>query len=133
MIEVRKPSMFGESIIMLVYVPILTLEGVEGKLFRPMALTVIFALAGSLILSVTVMPVLTSLALPRRMEEREPLLVRSCVWLYRPVLRTVMRNNYTTIAAALCALAATVIVARGLGSEFISRLSEEAIVVNVIR
>ncbi|MFH1108256.1 MAG: CusA/CzcA family heavy metal efflux RND transporter [Planctomycetota bacterium] len=132
-IEVRKPTMFGELIIMLVYVPILTLEGVEGKLFRPMALTVILALAGSLILSVTLIPVLASLMLPRRMEERDPLLVRLCAWLYRPVLRAVMRNNVAMIAFALCVLLAAVIIARGLGSEFIPRLSEEAIVVNVVR
>jgi cobalt-zinc-cadmium resistance protein CzcA len=121
-IEVRKPTMFGELIIMLVYVPILTLEGVEGKLFRPMALTVIFALAGSLILSVTLIPVLASVMLPRRMEER-----------YRPVLRAVMRNNYATLGVAVCALLATVIIAQGLGSEFIPQLSEEAIVMNVVR
>src|SRR5207245_7013522 len=70
-VEVRKPTLFGELIIMIVYLPILTLEGIEGKLFRPMALTVIFALAGSLVLSMTLMPVLASLLLPRRIEERE--------------------------------------------------------------
>ena len=58
--------MFGELIIMIVYLPILTLEGIEGKLFRPMALTVIFALAASLVLSLTLMPVLASLGLPRK-------------------------------------------------------------------
>src|SRR5260370_131420 len=62
-IEVRKPTLLGELIIMIVYLPILTLEGVEGKLFRPMALTVIFALAGSMVLSLTLMPVLASLVL----------------------------------------------------------------------
>ena len=67
-IEVRKPTMFGELIIMIVYLPILTLEGVEGKLFRPMAMTVIFALAGSMLLSLTLMPVLASLILPKRMK-----------------------------------------------------------------
>ena len=72
-IEVRKPTLFGEMIIMIVYLPILTLEGVEGKLFRPMALTVIFALAGSMILSLTLMPVLASLLLTRRERAREPL------------------------------------------------------------
>ena len=64
-VEVRKPTMFGELIIMIVYLPILTLEGIEGKLFRPMALTVIFALIGSMILSLTLMPVLASLLLPQ--------------------------------------------------------------------
>src|SRR6185436_6411123 len=86
-LEVRKPTMFGELIIMIVYLPILTLEGVEGKLFRPMALTVIFALLGSLVLSLTVMPVLSSLALPRRMQDRDPILVRIAAWIYRPVLK----------------------------------------------
>ncbi|MEZ6091781.1 MAG: efflux RND transporter permease subunit [Pirellulaceae bacterium] len=57
-VEVRKPTMFGELIIMIVYLPILTLEGIEGKLFRPMAMTVIMALAGSMVLSLTLMPVL---------------------------------------------------------------------------
>ncbi len=66
--------MFGELIIMIVYLPILTLEGVEGKMFRPMAMTVIFALAGSMLLSMTLMPVLASLLLPNRSSvDREPL------------------------------------------------------------
>ena len=83
-VEVRKPTMFGELIIMIVYLPILTLEGIEGKLFRPMALTVIFALIGSLILSLTLMPVLASLVLPRHIEEREPLLMRIAHRILRP-------------------------------------------------
>jgi cobalt-zinc-cadmium resistance protein CzcA len=132
-IEVRKPTMFGELIIMLVYVPILTLEGIEGKLFRPMALTVIFALLGSLVLSLTVMPVLASLLLPRKMNERDPLIVRAARQLYAPVLNLVMRFKYSVVVLALCGLAATVIVARGLGSEFVPRLSEGAIAINVVR
>jgi cobalt-zinc-cadmium resistance protein CzcA len=132
-VEVRKPTMFGELIIMLVYVPILTLEGIEGKLFRPMALTVIFALAGSLILSLTVMPVLASLVLPRRLNERDPLLVRLARWMYRPVLAGVMGQRYAVVGFALAVLLAAGMVARGLGSEFIPRLSEGAIVVNVVR
>ncbi len=68
--------MFGELIIMIVFLPILTLEGVEGKIFRPMALTMIFALVGSLVLSLTLMPVLASLFLPKRINEKEPWLVR---------------------------------------------------------
>lgn len=132
-IEVRKPTMFGELIIMLVYVPILTLEGVEGKLFRPMALTVIFALIGSLVLSLTVMPVLASLLLPRRVEERDPWLVRLAKWVYRPILRGVMRHRFAMIGLGFAALGAGTILARGLGSEFVPRLSEGAIVANVVR
>ena len=132
-LEVRKPTMFGELIIALVYVPILTLEGIEGKLFRPMALTVILALAGSLVLSLTVMPVLASLLLPSRGEEREPWLVRAAHWIYTPLLRSVMRHRVAAIGGVLAALGAGLIIARGLGSEFVPRLSEGAIVVNVVR
>jgi cobalt-zinc-cadmium resistance protein CzcA len=132
-IEVRKPTMFGELIIMIVYLPILTLEGVEGKLFHPMALTVIFALAGSLVLSLTLMPALASLVLPKTIEEREPFVVRVAQSVYRPVLRTALAHRALVVGAALVALLATVIVGRGLGSEFIPKLSEGALVVNVIR
>ena len=75
-IEVRKPTMFGELIILVVYLPILALEGIEGRLFRPMALTVMFALIGSLILSLTVMPALCAMFLPRRIGEKENRFVR---------------------------------------------------------
>lgn len=132
-LEVRKPTMFGELIIMIVYLPILTLEGVEGKLFRPMALTVIFALLGSLVLSLTVMPVLASLLLPRKMEERDPWLVRLATWVYRPVLRGVLRFRVPVVLAAIGILVLTVMLARSLGSEFVPKLSEGAIVVNVVR
>src|SRR4029077_9936858 len=70
-VEVRKPTMFGELIIMIVYLPILGLEGIEGKLFRPMAMTVIFALAASLVLSLTLMPVLAGMGLSSRAHEKE--------------------------------------------------------------
>ena len=75
-VEVRKPTMFGELIIMIVYLPILALQGTEGKLFRPMALTVIFALLGSLVLSLTLMPVLAAMGLSARPREKELWLIR---------------------------------------------------------
>src|SRR3984893_17705660 len=93
-VEVRKPTMFGELIIMIVYLPILTLEGIEGKLFRPMALTVIFALAGSMLLSLTLMPVLASLLLPKRISEREPLLMRLAHAVHTPILRLCMHHKF---------------------------------------
>jgi cobalt-zinc-cadmium resistance protein CzcA len=132
-LEVRGPTMFGELIIMIVYLPILTLEGVEGKLFRPMALTVIFALIGSLILSLTLMPVLASLLLPKKMKEREPLLMRLILWVYQPVLRTVMRYRVAVALFAVGCLGFGFMVARGLGSEFVPRLSEGSIVINIVR
>ena len=133
-IEVRKPTMFGELIIMIVYLPILTLEGVEGKLFRPMAMTVIMALAGSMMLSLTLMPVLASLVLPQRVEEREPLLIRFLKRLYAPVLRFTMHHKLAVIGFALSLLViAFGLIAPNLGSEFVPRLSEGAIAINVVR
>jgi cobalt-zinc-cadmium resistance protein CzcA len=133
-VEVRKPTMFGELIIMIVYLPILTLEGVEGKLFRPMALTVIMALAGSMVLSLTLMPVLASLVLPRRVEEKEPLLIRILKRLYAPVLRFTMHHKLAVIGFALCVLVVAFgMIAPNLGTEFVPRLSEGAVVINVVR
>jgi heavy metal efflux system protein len=133
-VEVRKPTMFGELIIMIVYLPILTLEGVEGKLFRPMALTVIFALLGSMVLSLTFMPVLASLLLPRKMKEREPLLMRIAHRIHAPILRLCMNHKMVVIGLALCVLiVAFGMIAPNLGSEFVPRLSEGAICINVVR
>jgi heavy metal efflux system protein len=133
-IEVRKPTMFGELIIMIVYLPILTLEGVEGKLFRPMAITVILALAGSMVLSLTLMPVLASLFLPKKIEEKEPLLIRVLKRLYAPVLRFTMHHKMFVIGSALLLLVSVfALVAPNLGSEFVPRLSEGAITLNVVR
>lgn len=132
-IEVRGPTMFGELIIMVVYLPILTLEGVEGKLFVPMALTVIFALAGSLVLSLTLMPVLASYLLPRKPRERENLLVRLAKRAYRPLLRLAIGRRAPVIGAALAVLLGGVLLATRLGSEFIPRLSEMSIVINTVR
>jgi cobalt-zinc-cadmium resistance protein CzcA len=133
-LEVRKPTMFGELIIMIVYLPILTLEGIEGKLFRPMALTVIFALAGSMVLSLTLMPVLASLLLPRRIEEREPLLMRIAHRIHAPILRVAMRYKAAVIGFGVCLLiVAFGMIAPNLGSEFVPTLSEGAIAINVVR
>jgi cobalt-zinc-cadmium resistance protein CzcA len=133
-VEVRKPTMFGELIIMIVYLPILTLEGVEGKLFRPMALTVIFALLGSMVLSVTLMPVLASLLLPKKIAEREPLLMRLAHRIHAPILRLCMNHKLFVVGFALCVLVVAFgMIAPNLGSEFVPRLSEGAIVINVVR
>jgi cobalt-zinc-cadmium resistance protein CzcA len=138
-IEVRQPTLFGELIIMIVYLPILTLEGVEGKLFRPMALTVIFALLGSLVLSLTLMPVLAGLLLPRHGEPGasatggEPGVVRLARAVYTPVIRTALRHRLAVLLTAALALGVAVLAARDLGSEFVPRLSEGALVVNIVR
>src|SRR5262249_20924155 len=92
-VEVRKPTLFAELILTIVCLPIFTLAGSEGKLFRPMALTVIFALLGSMVGSMPLMPVLASLVLPRRVREREPLLMRLAHAVHPPVLRLAMRHK----------------------------------------
>ena len=133
-IEVRKPTLFGELIILIVYLPILTLEGMEGKLFRPMALTVIFALAGSMILSMTLMPVLASYLLPRRIEHREPILLQIIKAVYTPVLRLAMRFKVIVLGTAVALLGIVFgMIAPYLGSEFVPKLSEGAIEINIIR
>lgn len=133
-VEVRKPTMFGELIIMIVYLPILTLEGIEGKLFRPMALTVLFALTGSMVLSLTLMPVLASLLLPRHIAEREPLLMRIAHRIHNPILRLCMEHKVAVIGIALGVLViAFGMIAPTLGSEFVPRLSEGAICINIVR
>ncbi len=132
-IEVRKPTMFGELIIMIVYLPILTLEGIEGKLFSPMALTVIFALAGSMIASLTLMPVLASLCLPKKLTNREPLIIRLSKRAYAPMLRYVLSARAAILSATAVALVGAVWIALNLGAVFIPRLSEGAIVINTVR
>lgn len=136
-IEVRRPTLFGELIIAIVYLPILALEGVEGKLFRPMALTVIFALAGSMILSLTLMPALASLALKREARpghtHRPNLLVRALQRAYRPVLRWALGHRVMVAALALAVLANAALLASRLGSEFVPRLREQAVVINTVR
>jgi cobalt-zinc-cadmium resistance protein CzcA len=133
-VEVRKPTLFGELVIMIVYLPILTLEGIEGKLFRPMALTVLFALAGSMVLSLTLMPVLASLFLSKHVEEREPLLMRLAHRIHNPILRLCMEHKAAVVGIALCVLVVAFgVIAPNLGSEFVPRLSEGAICMNIVR
>ncbi len=132
-IEVRKPTMFGELIIAIVYLPILTLEGIEGKLFQPMALTVILALLGSMLMSLTLMPVLASIFLSRRKHKRQNILVRFAQWLYRPFVRLAIRTGPIVIVGAVILLAGGAWLGSRLGAEFIPRLSEGAITINTIR
>ncbi len=132
-IEVRKPTMFGELIIMIVYLPILALEGIEGKMFRPMALTVIFALMGSMVMSLTLMPVLASFSLKRRKEEHEPYLVRRLKGWYRPLLGFALQRRKQVLGAALACLVVSGFLATRLGSEFVPRLMEGSIVINTVR
>ncbi len=132
-LEVRKPTMFGELIILVVYLPILLLEGTEGQLFRPMALTVIFALTGSLVFSLTLVPVLASFGLGRQTDDRPNLIVRCAQALYRPFVRLALRYRRTVALGGLGVVTLGALLATRLGTTFIPRLYEEAIVINTVR
>ncbi len=132
-IEVRGPTMFGELIIGVVYVPVLLLQGTEGKLFRPMALTVLFALFGSLILSMTLMPALASLFLPKAPKEKEVWLLRILKKVYLPAVRQTVAAPLATAAIALSVFAISIPIALGLGAEFMPRLNEGDLLVEAVR
>ncbi|MBD3168483.1 MAG: CusA/CzcA family heavy metal efflux RND transporter [candidate division Zixibacteria bacterium] len=131
--EVRKPTLFGELIIIIVYLPILTLQGVEGKLFRPMALTVVFVLTGSLLLSFTVIPALIGTFLKRNVSEREPKFVEWIRNAYKPILNLAIKYSRAVLIVTLLMIFAGIGLFRQLGSEFVPRLSEGTIVINLVR
>ncbi|TWU29328.1 efflux RND transporter permease subunit [Bythopirellula polymerisocia] len=132
-IEVRGPTMFGELIIAVVYVPVLLLEGTEGKLFRPMALTVLFALLGSLVLSMTLMPALASLFLPKKPQETEVWFLRLLKKAYLPLVRLAVETPLATATIALCVFAISIPIALNLGAEFMPRLNEGDLLVEAVR
>lgn len=131
--EVARPVAFGVGIILVVFLPILALEGVEGKMFKPMALTMIFALAGSLVLALTLTPVLASLFLPKHVKEQEPWIVRLAHRIYEPALGLAMRHRAITLLGALAVLAAAGVLAFRMGGEFLPKLGEGAIVGTTVR
>jgi cobalt-zinc-cadmium resistance protein CzcA len=131
--EVARPVFFAVLIIIIVYLPILTLEGVEGKMFRPMALTVVFALIGSLVLALTLMPVLASLGFKANTGEHEPRLVHWLKDLYRPWLhRTVARPLFTAGIAAVVFVMSMGLVPF-MGGEFIPKLDEGSVALQAWR
>ena len=129
--EVLRPVLFAVSIIILVYGPILSLTGIEGKMFRPMAITVMFALVGSLVLAVTLMPVLASLFL-REEHEREPWLMRWIRAAYLPALAWAMQHR-RQVALSAAAFSASVVLFLFMGIEFVPRLDEGDIAINAWR
>jgi len=131
--EVRRATMFGELIIMIVYLPLLTLGGLEGKMFFPMAFTVLCALAGAMFLSVTLVPAATAVLLSGRVAEREGLLVRGALKLYRPTLAWCLRHRAAVCAGAVACVAAGVVLASQLGREFAPRLDEGDVLLHAIR
>ncbi|MEI9973508.1 MAG: CusA/CzcA family heavy metal efflux RND transporter [Ignavibacteriota bacterium] len=131
--EVARPTFFGVLIIVLVYIPILTLRGVEGKMFRPMAITVLFALAASLVVAVVVMPVLSSYVFRKPVSEKQTWLMRTADAAYIPVLRRVLRFPRLTAAVGAVIFVASLALVPYLGAEFMPTLDEGSIVVMMYR
>ena len=131
--EVAGPMFIGVLIITVVYFPVLALTSIEGKMFRPMALTVIFALAGSLILALTVMPVLCSYLLRGKIREQDNWLVRAFKALYAPLLRQALRFRWAVVVVAVLLFGSSVWVFGRLGAEFIPQLDEGTVLLQFVR
>jgi cobalt-zinc-cadmium resistance protein CzcA len=132
-LDVRRAALFGEAIIVLVYVPILTLAGIEGKMFKPMAITVLFALAGAFVASLTFVPVLVASLLRQSPEEHEPFVVRLLHRVYPRLLRAVMGSPRRVIALCLVMLAVAGVVGSRMGAEFVPKLDEGALAIQIMR
>ena len=128
-VEVGRPVVFAVAIIMIVYLPLLSLTGVEGKMFKPMALTVVFALFGSLILSLTYIPAMLPFVLGGRVSESESFIIRFAKRWYQPALRFVMSYRAQALAVAVLLVVVSGIIFPYLGSEFIPRLDEGSIAI----
>lgn len=131
--EVARPLFFGIVIIIAVYLPLLALTGLEGKMFRPMALTVVYALVCSLLLSFTLVPVLLSLFIKPTQEHGEPALIKALTGPYRVVLNMALGAPKTVCGLALLPLFLAVFLAGNLGAVFLPELDEGAIAVQAIR
>lgn len=131
--EVLRSATFGVFIIAIVYLPILTLVGIEGKMFKPMAMTVLFALAGALVLAMTFIPAVASLLLPRKLSEKESFLVRAVRKVYEPALRGALRVRWVVVIVSLAILGGSALVATRLGSEFVPKLDEGALAMQSMR
>jgi cobalt-zinc-cadmium resistance protein CzcA len=131
-LQVARPVVFAVGIIMIVYLPILGLRGIEGKMFQPMALTIVFALSGSLVCALTLMPVLASFFL-KDISEKDSWLFRISKRIYAPILNKAMGHKRATFGAAVGIFLASLIFVPFMGAEFIPRLDEGAIAMQVWR
>lgn len=129
--EVGQPVFFAVLIIIVVFLPLFTLEGVEGKLFKPMAFTVAFAMLGSLVVALTLVPVLCSLILPQQMNEADSLIVRAVKAAYRPLLEFALRRRIVVVGAAVIGLIASLATLPYLGTEFVPELDEGTMAIRV--
>jgi len=131
--EVIKPSLFGTVIIGVVYLPILTLTGVEGKMFTPMALTVLMALLGAAIASMTLVPAAVALLVTGKVSEKENFFMRGALRLYAPALEGAIRLRYVVVAMAFVLVGVAGVAASRMGGEFIPSLDEGDIAMHAMR
>ena len=131
--EVRGATMFGELIIAVVYVPIFALTGVEGKMFHPMAFTVVAALLGAMVLSVTFVPAAVAIFVTGKVTEHENVAVRGAKAVYLPLLRSLMKARLAVVAASLAVLLVALAAAARLGSEFMPSLDEGDVALHALR
>lgn len=125
--RIRQSAAFGEIMIMIVYVPLMTLVGIEGKMFRPMALTVFFAILGAFILSLTYVPMASSVFLSkntRRKENFSDMIIKKLQGWYKPTLSWVLRQNKNVITGAIALFCMSLVAFKFLGGEFIPSLEE---------
>jgi cobalt-zinc-cadmium resistance protein CzcA len=132
-LEVMPASVFGVAIIAIVYVPLLALTGIEGKLFRPMATTVLLALAGAFLLSLTLVPVLTSYLVKPSAEHRDTFILRLASRLYAPLLAGALRARWATVGVAVLLFAGAAGLFTQIGAEFVPQLDEGDLLVEARR
>src|SRR5437868_296558 len=125
--QVANPMFFGVVIITIVYIPILALTGVEGKMFHPMAMTVMLALTGALVLALTLMPVLCSFLLRGRISEGDNVIIRAAKHIYEPLLRVALAARWLVVIAALAVFVGSLWLFTHLGAEFVPKLDEGSI------
>lgn len=131
--EIIRYSAYGVFIIMIVYFPILSLQGIEGKLFKPLALTVIFALTGSLILSMTYVPMLSSVFLNKNLKEKENFIIRHIRLIYEPLLKKIINAKKIALVTSILIVLTSVFFLSRLGSEFIPKFDEGDLTLEVKR
>ena len=131
--EARRPLLFGQLIIMIVYIPIFALTGVEGKMFHPMAFTVVAALVGAMILSLTFIPAAVALFIGERVSEKENFLMGYAKRAYKPMLDKVMLNKALVVTSALVLVILSGALATRMGSEFVPSLNEGDFAIQALR
>lgn len=131
--EARKPLIYGQLIIMAVYIPIFALTGVEGKMFHPMALTVVIALIGAMLFSVTFIPAAVAIFINGKVEEKEQYLIRLAKQGYQPIYNMVMENKALVLTLAIAAVVLSGLLTTRMGSEFVPSLNEGDIALHALR